>query len=268
MKKTSTNPFLIVFAFLAGFLLINQLGSILLSTFAIEENLPTDIYLGIRFGFKILYTLISFWLIKKYDLLNLSGLGNLKFKNWYLLIFPLYLLILTGPDPGEIDFASIPTYKYGILLLYVISIGFAEEYMMRGFMQSFLLKHFGTTKRGIYFSVIGTGILFGVLHLVKFDKGLYGEISQVLYATFIGTMFGALLLRTNKLWPLVALHALIDFINNFGKIEREEINLSTNYSITSLEDASLTILVVLPCFIYGLILLRKVTVEDIQRKMN
>lgn len=267
MKKTTNRPVLIIFAFLIGFLLLNQFQSLLLSTLAIEENVSTDSYLAIRMGFKILYALVSFWLIKKYKLLNLAGLGNQKFKNWFLLIFPLYLLIITSPEPGEIDFAAIPLYKFGILLFHVISIGFAEEYMMRGFMQSFLLKHFGATKRGIYFSVIGTGILFGVLHLVKFDKGLYGEISQILYATFIGTMFGAILLRTNKIWPLVVLHALIDFINNFDKLQREEVNLTVNYSTTSLQDAIVISLVVLPYFIYGLLLLRKVKVEDIQEKI-
>lgn len=268
MKKLTTKPFLVAITFIVGFLILNELGNILLSSLAIAENISTDIYLIVRMVFKVLYAVISFWLIKRYHLLKLSGLGSLKLKNWYLLIFPLYLLIITAPEPGEIDFASIPIYKFGILLLYVISIGFAEEYMMRGFMQSFLLKHFGGYKRGIYFSVIGTGVLFGILHLLKFDKGLYGEIAQVLYATFIGTMFGALLLRINRIWPLVMLHALIDFINTFSKIEREEINLTTTYSITSMEDAAILVLAVLPCFVYGIILLRRVNVEDIQNKLS
>lgn len=268
MKLQSTHPLLLLALLLLAFILVNEFANVLLSALASDGILATDTYLLTRAAFKILYTLLSFWGIKKFNLLSLAGLGNEPFKNWYLLLFPLYLVLVTGPDPGEIDFAAIPIYRFGVLLCYVITIGFAEEYMLRGFVQSYLLKHFGQTKKRILFSVLGGAFLFGLLHLLRFDKGLYGEIAQVMYATFIGVMFGALLLRTNKIWPLVALHALIDFINNFDYITSETINIHASRTNTSAADALVIILVVLPCFIYGLVLLKKVKATQIQQKIT
>ena len=268
MQQKTIHPLFVIGIFLIGFLILNEVSKTILSFISIDGEVATDTYLLIGTAFRLLYTLVSYWLIKKYNLLSLAGLGQQKFKNWFLLLFPLYLLIISGPDPGEFNFAAIPFYKYGILLLYVFSVGFAEEFMLRGFIQSHLLKHFGQTKKRIVLSVVLGAALFGVLHLLKFDKGLYGEIAQVLYATFIGTMFGALLLRTNKLWPLIVLHALIDFINNFDYIDKDIFSLNTPRTDTSPENALVITLAVLPCFIYGLFLLRKVKVDAIQEKLK
>ena len=49
-----------------------------------------------------------------------------------------------------------------------------------------------------------------------FDKGLFGEIAQVGYALFIGLAFGATLYLTKRIYPLILVHAFIDF---FSKIE-------------------------------------------------
>tara|TARA_B100000929_G_scaffold284121_1_gene266002 strand:- start:1278 stop:2006 length:729 start_codon:yes stop_codon:yes gene_type:complete len=214
------------------------------------------------------YSLVSFWLICKYELLNLAGFFNkFKLKNWFLLIFPLYLVLINIPEPGDINFEGVTALNYILLALWSLSVGFSEEFMLRGFTQSLLLKKYGTSKNGVVLSVITAAMIFGLLHLLKFDKGLYGEIAQVLFATFIGTMFGALLLRTHKIWPLVLLHALIDVVGNLDKLEVFKEVSEKHSDNQSLLNSSILALVVLPCFIYGLILLRKIKIEDIQEKI-
>lgn len=267
MNKKLSNPILIVVIFLLGFFGVNYFKLELINYLSEEgyDTIKSKHIVSIIFN--TLYTLVSFYFIKKYKLINLAGLGKrFKLKNWFLLIFPLYIALINFTSLEDIAYDKIPGLDYALFFLWVLSVGFSEEFMLRGFIQSFFLKHYGTTKKGIYLSVIGAAMIFGLLHMLKFDKGLYGEITQVLFATFIGTMFGAILLRTNKLWPLILIHAIIDVFGNFDIFEVAK-NASESPSVEAQITNSLVItIVVLPCFIYGLILLRKVTIEQITLK--
>ncbi len=264
MSKLTKNPIFIVLLLLTGFVLLNSFRNQLIQFFAINGEINVSTKYFIVATFNIFFAVVSFYLIKKYKLVDLAGLGKQKLKNWFLLLFPLYIVLINWPEQGEINFESISTINYIALLVWCLSVGFSEELMMRGFIQSLFLKKFATTKKRLVLSVLGAAFIFGILHLVRFDKGLYGEITQVLYATFIGTMFGALLLRTNKIWPLIILHGLIDFIGNLEKFQANttSIAVTTNKS-QAIGDSIVIVLVLLPCFIYGLLLLRKVKVNKI-----
>lgn len=269
MKNILTNPIIIIILFLLGFFGMNLLKIELLSYLDMQGYDTVDIKHTVIIFFNTFYTLASFYFIRKYKLIDLAGLTNkFKFKNWFLLLFPLYLVLVNIPEPGDINFEGVTYLNYVLLVIWSISVGFSEEFMLRGFTQSLLLKKYGHTKKGIYWSVIGAALIFGLLHLIKFDKGLYGEIAQVCFATFIGTMFGAILLRTNKLWPLIILHALIDLIGNLDKLEvTKKVTENSTVVENSLQDSIILTVVVLPCFIYGLFLLRKVKVESIEHKI-
>ena len=263
------NPFLIIIIFLLGFFGLTSLKSIILDNLQSDGLLTNNLKHSINIGFNTIYTLVSFWLIKKYKLINLAGLGPFfPLKNKLLLLFPLYLVLVNILFLDDIDYGSIPMLDYILLIVWAVSVGFSEEYMLRGFTQSTLLKRFGKTKKGIVYSVIGAAFIFGLLHLLKFDKGLYGEIAQVFFATFIGTMFGALLLRTHKIWPLVVLHAVIDIAGNLDKLATPQVVKKVAEAEGDLINSIAITIIVLPCFIYGLILLRKVKVEDFTKKLN
>ena len=269
MKKQLSNPIFIIIIFLLGFFAINALKIECIAYLADKGYNTVDTKHLVIIIFNTFYTLVSFWLIRKYQLLDLAGLGNkFKFKNWFLLLFPLYLVLINIPDPGDVNLVSATTLNYVLLILWSLSVGFSEEFMLRGFTQSLLLTKYGKTKKGIFFSVIGAAMIFGLLHLVKFDKGLYGEIAQVLFATFIGTMFGAILLRTHKLWPLILMHALIDVFGNLNKLEPVKKVVEIPIVENSMFDSLILAIIVFPCFIYGLILLRKVKVEEVQKKIH
>lgn len=266
MNKLVKHPIAIVLLFLIGFMVFNALRNQFMELFADDGKITVSTKYFIIAAFNTFYTVIAYMLIKRYKLIDLSGLGKQKFKNWFLLLFPLYIVLINSPDSVEI-FYNIPIINYIALILWALSVGLSEEFMLRGFVQSLFIKHFAKTKRTLIFSVVGAAFIFGVLHLVKFDKGLYGEITQVLYATFIAVMFGALLLRTYKIWPLVILHALIDVS---GNLERFQVNETTIHLTASspqgLTDSIVITFLLLPCFIYGLILLRKVNIEEILAK--
>lgn len=253
-----------------------MIGLRVIQTFCLDhvESIEKNSFIGtylIKSGFNFIYVLGAYWGIKKYQLITLGGLGKAPLKNWWLLLFPLYLVVLNFDT--DLDFSSIPASRYAALALYTLSIGFSEEYLLRSFLQSGLLKRYGITKKGIVWSVVGAALVFGLLHLVKFDKGLFGEIGQVCFATFIGVMFGAILLRTHKIWPLVIIHALIDYAAKIDELPivneisetTKEVTESTGNEIGGL---IAIVLITLPCLIYGLVLLKKVTVEDIESKIE
>ncbi len=200
-------------------------------------------------------------LIKKFNLSDLAGIGNFKTKQWLLLIFPLYVVVLNFMNLDEIQDAS--WLNFALFLVYVLSIGFSEELLLRGFLQSYLIKISKKTKRNTVFAVIGSAFIFGLLHLIHFDKGIYGELTQVGFATFLGVMFGGILLRTNNMFGIAILHALIDFA---AKLDGVGIPMDFNKIIEedSLSNSVLIIIILLPCFIYGLILLKKVKPSTIQ----
>ena len=97
--------------------------------------------------FNILYALVSIYFIKKYRLIDLAGLGKQKFKNWFLLIFPLYIILLNWEETADINYASIPTINYIAALIWCFSVGLMEELMLRGFIQSLFIKKYANTKK-------------------------------------------------------------------------------------------------------------------------
>ncbi len=217
------------------------------------ESYQTHTFLGI--GANIVLIFVSLFFIKTNGLSKVAGISDVSLSRWPLLLFPfLYLVLLNALTMDALNFELILPNLL-TLIVYVISVGIAEELSIRGFLQSHLLSIFSKTKRGVVFSVFIASLFFGVIHLINFDKGLYGEISQVFYATFIGLTFGFLLIITKSIYPLIIIHAINNFIAGLDSAGAPIIEKISNP--TSLENAILIVFLALPCFLYGLFLIRK-----------
>lgn len=223
-----------------------------------------QIHTAVSIAANILLVLISIVLINQNGLRDIAGLGKVKTEKWYLLLFPLIYLVglnlLISDDPSS----EATTVTIGIFLIYCLSIGFAEELTIRGFLQSFLIKHFGNTKKGILSAVILASLFFGLVHLIKFDSGLYGEIAQLAFASFIGLMFGIVLVLTKRIYPLIIIHAIIDLFADL-----DEVGMPIQEKVAeagSLENALLIILLTSPCLIYALVLMVRYKQEEQQEK--
>ncbi|CAL2102782.1 CPBP family intramembrane metalloprotease [Tenacibaculum sp. 190130A14a] len=220
-------------------------------TYLIELDITSyKTLLIVKTLFNILLTFFSYFMIISNSLEKEAGLSKIKPHKVYLVVFgAAYLIglnILFSDDIHTNSFVNIL-----VLLIYCISIGYAEELSIRGFVQSSLVKYFNKP----HTAIIIASLVFGLLHLIRFDKGIYGELSQVVFATFIGIMFGALLLITKRIYPLIIAHALIDF---FAKIDHVGLDFSIQQSTqSSPTNALLTVLLVAPCFIYGMYLIKK-----------
>lgn len=228
-----------------------------------KEIVSYQIHTLLNIGSNLLIVLLSVLLIQKNELSEIAAIKNIRLKKKYFLIFPVvYLVLLNGLLMDEIN-RELIVPNIILFVIYSLSIGFAEELSIRGFLQSHFIWHFGFTKKSIVVSVLISSLFFGLLHIIKFDKGVYGELSQVGYATFIGIMFGMLLLITRRIYPLIIIHAIVDFVGDF-----DTIGISMKKTISesiSLEDAILITLLVSPCLLYGIFMMKKYQFQAIQR---
>lgn len=134
-----------------------------------------------------------------------------EWRSLKLLAFPAVFAFASGAA----GFAFLDTSKAAALALaapQAFLTGLWEEGLIRGFLLSMFLVAALRSDHGPRRAVVASAVIFGLMHLA----GLVGGgapsavLLQVVYATLFGIGFGALLLRTNALWLLVALHGLFD----------------------------------------------------------
>jgi membrane protease YdiL (CAAX protease family) len=213
-----------------------------------------QLHMLVGIGANVILSVVSFLFIKKHGLLSIAGMQGTKLTKWSLLLFPLYLVLLNISTMDALP-QHIGSLNITILIVYSISIGVAEELSIRGFLQSYFIRRFGTTKKAIVQSIFAAALFFGLIHLLNFDKGIYGELSQVCFALFIGLMFGALLVITKRIYPLIILHSIIDF---FGKLDATGLPVQEKAGTPMvLENAVFISVLALPCLVYALILLKR-----------
>lgn len=101
-----------------------------------------------------------------------------------------------------------------IFVLTMLFIGLTEEFLCRGVIVNLLMEHYGRSAVGVKYSVLISGILFGLFHLSNAIGGVIeftGVLVQVLITSAMGMLFTAIYLRTKNIWVVVLLHAFNDF---------------------------------------------------------
>ncbi len=230
-----------------------------------------DLYLKYIFGtiVRILGILASLLIMSKAKILR-----NIRFKwnNKYLffgLLFIIYIII-------NISFVSISSDKIPLAILMILSclcVGIFEEVVFRGLALGMLLKAWNKSRKEIYFSVIISSLLFGLVHIQNYLSGnaeLLTTLCQIGYSTCIGVMLSAILIRCDfSLWWCSILHALFNIANDFEKVASYNV-VSNAPSINSVNYLSelLNMLLFLPLFIFGLLILRKVKTIDENFNVN
>lgn len=126
-----------------------------------------------------------------------------------------------------------------IFLLCSLLVGFSEEIYFRGLFMR-VLQRYGQTAM-IFWSTL----LFGLTHAINLLAGQGGldTLIQVVHATAIGFLLCVLRLKGRSLWPLVAVHALVDFLAWLSQSE-----------IISGADVSLSALIIPAVFTVGYII--------------
>lgn len=220
--------------------------------------------LFIKMGFIFL---VSYLIIKKNNLYSIAGLSsNYNWKQKILNVTPIYLFIIGIASVASRDFSEVVPFNILILFFGCLAVGFAEEFLFRGVIQSFLLKRNAHKKNGVFNSVFLAAFIFGSFHLLNLFKNdnVTAIIIQVVYATIIGFFFGVLVLKTNKIIPLAITHALINFFFSLQFLPG-----LNSAQIDSTEEASMsTIIIFLPLLIIGLINIKKLNKDAVLEKIK
>jgi len=266
MKTAIKNPFVITTITLILFLGILKLPlSTVLEKFDLSGQQSDDIITLIK---NLVILSLAIFAIKKLKLVELSGLSkHIKLQNKFLILIPLYLVVIGVLSLLGTDLSSISAIDFILLSLVMLSVGFVEEFIFRGILQSVFLKKYGHRKNGILISIFLPAALFGGLHLVNIDmSNIAASIGQVVYAFFIGAAFGAILLKTNKLIPLAILHGFINIVFSINTLLDDTV-VTGELEQQNIGDAIGSMLVVLPLFIVGLFIIRKISLVSVQEKI-
>jgi membrane protease YdiL (CAAX protease family) len=173
--------------------------------------------------------------------------------------WPLALFALINVEPGIV----IDTTRPGLIVLHLLtalSTGWIEEILFRGTVLTAFLQKWGQSRQGIYLAVLVSSALFGATHLLNFIQGrkpLLDTATQITFAIFFGVIFSACFLRNRTIWPVILLHAAVDWAGTLDEIAVGG-GLHKAVQSMSLNNALISILITLPLFLYGLFILRKV----------
>lgn len=176
----------------------------------ISEAADTAAY-AIMSGSVILSALLGLFYIKK----SRFSPGQLGFRKpaagtagpvWLylpLLVLEIIPAIMYGPGFNQ------PASLYAVLALFTLAVGLNEELYFRGLVFAFL--HQKSSRA----AVIGSSILFGVLHAVNALSGTnpWHVLLQILFAFLAGLVLALIVSITKSLWAAILWHSLHNFLS-------------------------------------------------------
>lgn len=126
---------------------------------------------------------------------------------WWFLPVPITVVIAVVTQGVHL---SVPAMAAYALLTIVVAVN--EELWFRGIILAILRSG------GVRAAVIGSSVMFGVLHLSNLAGGesLEAGILQLVFAVLFGIVAAELAVVTGSLWPAIGWHAAWDFANYVG----------------------------------------------------
>lgn len=101
---------------------------------------------------------------------------------------------------------NLPLLLFALLLVWT-AVAFVQELVFRAFLINTLDSIFGNNVRSIWFAVLISAVLFGLVHAWQ---GLGG----ILFTAVIGLIFGiAYILNGRRIWSLIFVHGLLDTLS-------------------------------------------------------
>jgi membrane protease YdiL (CAAX protease family) len=171
-----------------------------------------------------------------------SSLRILFLPSIYFVLFIGFALVSGLPSPSVMGFLAFNT----------LAVGFSEEIAFRGVL--FRALH---TRLRLWPAIWITSVAFGSVHIINgFTTGDFGNAAIQATAAFMsGIFFMAVVLRTGSIIPAMLFHGFWDFL--LTTISAGAASGSGPVEVTLIQTL-MPVLFVLPNFLYGLWLLRKV----------
>jgi len=241
---------------------------ILIVLIILFHKLPLHLYFG-NIGFNEYHSesydkiithsisiIIIFFLIKKYKLP--FKLLSFSFSNLiYYLPLVFYILIFSGgfKDFFNFEFSSITFGTLSAYTLKYFTSSFLEEFVFRGFILGIFVLNLSKNKKGILKSVIFSGLIFGLMHIINIwtieGRTINGVLNQVYAASCLGIMYGATYLKTRSILTLGLLHFLTNFFSAINELNFIEV---INNSVAKVDTSLINIIIseILRIIIFGI----------------
>ena len=157
----------------------------------------------------ILLLLIMIFIIKN-NLTKYYGLTKLPNFKKFLYFIPLLLIMIVNLWNGiNINNSTNEIIFY---ILSMISIGFLEEIIFRGFLFKMMEKD------NVNSAIIVTSLTFGIGHIINLLNGsdLIPTLMQISYAIALGYLFVTIFQKGNSLWPCIITHIVFNSLSIFN----------------------------------------------------
>jgi len=186
-----------------------------------------------------------------------SGFGKGLIAGGYFIFVSVYSLMVYTWDlisTGGIDYVA-PAYEIFFFIVTMFLVGFTEEVFFRGIVANIFLDRLPRNKYGVWSAVIGSGMVFGLLHLGNAIgmPEVGGVLVQVFVASAMGMALSAIYFRTRNIWAVIFIHAFVDFC---------ALIIPTAFSTDTISDtigsySAAQFIGIIPYIIVCLVLLRK-----------
>ena len=122
---------------------------------------------------------------------------GLKYGMFYIILGTLFVVVFGIGGEGLKNPYSVANTIVGCLL-----IGITEEFLCRGWLLNEFLERFGDTKKGIWYSIIISGFIFGIIHLMNIytdGQNVITTVLQTINEAGSGIVFGIIYYKTRNI---------------------------------------------------------------------
>ena len=228
----------------------------------------------------IVYGSLSLFFVYKVDTVNDIGFYSTKGISKSLL---LRLPIISCWILYALAYASIwrvrilpKCYQVALVMIFLFTIGFAEELAFRGVILPVLSKSWKHKKHGVIYAVLLSSFVYGSIHCISHfvshfvsHDALLMAIMHVTTTTIFGMLMAVVLLHTRNIWGVIILHALYDLLDvlqdfvfpqGYYMSVTKEVNklLGTSFEVRGRTDWIILLVFHLPILVAAIIYLRKI----------
>lgn len=159
----------------------------------------------------LMFALFIFSFIKKHGLSEYYGLCSFhgKLKD-YLYFIPLGLMASVNLWNGIT--MKVSAWEAVLFIISMISVGFVEEVIFRGFLFKAMLRDKVET------AIAVSSITFGMGHIVNLLNGsdFILTLLQLCYASAAGLLFTIIFYKGGSLWPCIITHGTLNSLSVFA----------------------------------------------------
>ena len=161
----------------------------------------------------ILLSILFIIFIIKNKLGNYYGLTTFPSPKKYLYFIPL-ILIISVNFWIVINIYTTP-FEFIFYIIFLISVGFLEEIIFRGFLFKMMEKD------NVKTAIIVSSVTFGIGHIINLFNGadILPTLMQIMYATAAGYLFVTIFYKSKSLWPCIITHILVNSLSIFNGTE-------------------------------------------------